>query len=237
MSAAVAASPELVRVGVFAMAPFVVDGPNGPGGALVEFFDNEIAPRMGVRFEWERPTTMARLETSLATGRILFTPILAKTPSRAKSNILFAGAVYIRLEPCLAVLPDSPLKAVNSPADLENISIGWVQSGALPEFMMDKRIKLDQVGNIDWTSVNLKKLKLGRIGAAYFSNPYTPLFFAAQAGMRIRIINMPIRGPQLYGAFAPSAPPGLAERYARAAQEAFAHDRFSQYIQKAAPNR
>jgi ABC-type amino acid transport substrate-binding protein len=224
----------VIKVGVFAMAPYVTTGRVGPPqGVLIDFFDREIAPRMGVRFEWQRPMTMARLENSLVSGRVMFTPILARTPWREKAGIRFAGDVHIRLDPCLAVLPGSPLVAVHTPGDLAKLTIGWVQAGALPAFMHDKRIHLDRIGSVDWTQANLDKLRLGRIDAAYFSNPYTPQFFAAQTGMAVRLVNMPTHGPKLYGAFAPSAPPDLAARYERAADAAFAGDRFSVYMHKA----
>ncbi len=224
---------EVIKVGVFAMSPFVNAGPNGASGVLVDFFDHEIAPRMGVRFQWERPMTTARLENSLVSGRVACTPILAKTAWREKAGIVFAGDVHIHLEPCLAVLPDSPLHSVASPADLAGIVVGWVQAGALPPFMLDKRIQLDRIGSVDWSSANLEKLKLGRIGAAYFSNRYTPQFVAAQTGTTLRIVKLPTQGVKLYGAFAPGAPRSLAVRYERAAGEAFANDRFSLYVHKA----
>ncbi len=224
---------EVVKVGVFAMTPYVTTGPGAPHGLLIDFFDHEIAPRMGVRFQWERPMTMARLENSLASGRVMFTPILAWTPLRQKARIQFVGEANIRLDPVLAVLPDSPILNVTTPADLANVTVGWVQAGALPSFMYDKRIKLDRVGSVDWSSSNLEKLKLGRIDAAYFSNPYTPQFFSARTGTALRLISMPTRGPKLYGAFSPSASRSLKERYARAAEQAFADDRFSHYLHKA----
>ncbi len=59
---------EVVSVGVFTVAPYVIAGPNGPSGVLIDFFDREVAPRMGVRFKWERPVTIARLEQSLIGG-------------------------------------------------------------------------------------------------------------------------------------------------------------------------
>jgi ABC-type amino acid transport substrate-binding protein len=225
---------EVIKVGVFAMTPYVISAPGGPPhGLLIDFFDREIAPRMGVRFQWERPMTMARLEQSLVSGRVMFTPILAQTPARVKAGIQFAGDVHVRLDPCLAVLPDSPLTSVTTPADLANITVGWVQAGALPAFMQDRRIRLDRIGSVEWTNANLEKLRLGRIDAAYFSNPYTPQFFAAQAGMTLRLVKMPVQGPKLYGAFARAAPRSLGERYERAADEAFAGDRFSLYMHKA----
>lgn len=228
-----ASAPEVVRVGVFAMPPFVNPGPGAPHGVMIDFFDREIAPRMGVRFQWERPMTVARLERSLASGSVTFTPILFKTAAREKAGIRYAGDVHIALDPCLAVLPDSPLHHVSSPADLVNLTIGWVQAGVLPEFMQDKRIQFDRISNIDWASANLEKLRLGRIDAAYFSNPYTPQFYSAQMGMPIRLVALPRGGVRLYGAFSPNAPRGMAERYERAADVAFANDRFQAYMNRA----
>lgn len=226
-------TPDIVSVGVFTVAPYVMAGPHGPTGALVEFFDREVAPRMGVRFKWERPTTVARLEQNLISGRVMFTPILLRTRERDKARIRFAGDVYIRFHPCLALLPEHPLESVDSPADLAKLTIGWVQAGALPAFMLDKRIRLDRIGSVEWTPANLEKLRLGRIQAAYFSNHYTPQYFAARTGMKLKIITLPTAGLNLQGAFAPGTPTVLVERFKRAAEEAFAQDRFSAYLDKA----
>lgn len=224
---------EVVKVGVFTLAPYVITGPDGPTGALVEFFDKEIAPRMGVRFDWQRPMTTARLESSLASGAVTFTPVFAKTPARLRARLRFAGAAYVRLDPCIAVLPDSPITEIDSPADLAGVSVGWVQAGALPSFMLDRRIRLDRIGTVEWTVANLEKLRFGRIGAAYFSNRYTPQYVAGQAGMKLRLISLPTEGPLLYGTFAPGAPKSLVERYRKAAAEAYANDQFSKYLHRA----
>ena len=224
---------EVVSVGVYTVAPYVVSGPQGPTGVLIDFYDKEVAPRMGVRFKWERPVTIARLEQSLINGRVAFTPILARTRLRERSRLRFSDETYIHFDPCIAVLPDSPLRDVTSPAGLSNMTVGWVQAGALPPFMLDKRIRLDRVGSVEWTAANLEKLRLGRIDAAYFSNRYTPQYFAAHTGMELKLISLPIKGIDLYGAFSPRAPARLAERYRRAAAEAFADDKFSAYLHKA----
>ncbi|QYF92783.1 transporter substrate-binding domain-containing protein [Massilia sp. PAMC28688] len=228
-----ATAPDIISVGVFTVAPYVMAGPDGPEGALIEFFDREIAPRMGVRFRWERPTTVARLEQSLISGRVMFTPIMLRTSKRDKARIRFAGEVYIRFHPCLAVLPGHRLDQIASPADLAGMTVGWVQAGALPSFMLDKRIKLDRIGSVDWTPANLEKLRLGRIEAAYFSNHYTPQYFAARTGMKLKILTLPTRGLSLQGAFAPGTPTALLERFQRAADQAFAHERFNAYVDRA----
>lgn len=223
---------ETISAGVFNVAPYVMVGSDGAQGALIEFFDREVAPRMGVRFDWGRPMTTARVEQNLIGGQIMFTPMLIRTAARELARIQFAGEAYIKFAPCIAVLPQHRLTTIRGAADLEGITIGWVQSGAMPPMMQDARIKLDLISNIGWERANLDKLRLGRIGGAYFSNPYTPLYFAARSGMRLRLIGLPVAQLELYGAFAPSAPAELVERYRIAAQEAFAGGRFQPYLNK-----
>jgi len=224
---------ETVTVGVFTIAPYVKAGDDGPHGALVEFFDKEIAPRMGVRFQWERPVTVARLEQNLIAGRVLFTPILSKTAARELAHIQYTGESQIRFTPVIAVLPEHPLHAITAPADLSGVTVGWVQAGALPPFMQDARIRFDLAGAIDWERTNLDKLKRGRIGGAYFSDHHTARYHAARTGMQLKLLNLPVPGTTLYAAFAPSAPPALVERYRRAASEAFAGNRFHAYLNRA----
>lgn len=224
--------PELVKVGVFTVAPYVLAGPDGPQGALIDFFNREIAPRMGVRFQWQRPVTVARLEHSLASGDIQFTPILAHTPERDRSAIQFDTEVHIRFVPCVAVLPEHKLNAIRGPDDLAGMTLGWVQAGALPEFMRAPRIRYDLVGGVDWETTNLGKLRLGRIDGAYFSNCATARYHANRNGMRLKLLPLPVEGAALYAAFAPSAPPDLVRRYHKAAQAAFAAARFEGYLEQ-----
>ncbi|HEU4844974.1 MAG TPA: transporter substrate-binding domain-containing protein [Burkholderiaceae bacterium] len=226
------APPELVKVGVFTVAPYVVAGPDGPQGALIEFFDREIAPRMGVRFQWQRPVTVARLEHSLASGDVLFAPILAHTPERDRSAIQFDTDVHIRFVPCIAMLPEHRPGAIHGPGDLAGMTIGWVQAGALPPFMRDPRIRLDLVGGVDWEKINLGKLKLGRIDGAYFSNCASAQYHAARNGLKLNLLPLPVQGVPLHGAFAPSAPAQLVQRYRKAAQQAFAAGRFDSYVNR-----
>ncbi len=230
---AAAAEPEVVTVGVFLMAPFVMEGKDGPQGAVIDFFDREIAPRMGVKFKWERPMTTARLEQSLYANRVMFTPVLFKNEERIRKGIRFAGAMHIPFTPCVAFLADHPLKAITSPADMANMKIGWVQGAALPQFMLEANIQLDRIGSVDWITANLEKLRLRRVDGAYFSNTYTPRYYAAQTGLRLKVLPLPTPIPGLFGAFSPKAPAGLDQRYRRAAEEAFADGRFLVYIDKA----
>lgn len=226
-------SPEIVAVGVFPLAPYVVAGPNGPGGILVDFYEREIAPRMGVRFRWTMPTTVARLEQNLIGGGVLFTPLLTRTPAREAGGIVFAGDVHIGFEPVIAVLPAHRLDAIATSADLAGMTIGWVQSGAIPIFLQDSRIRFDLAGGIDWERMNLEKLRAGRIHGAYFSDRHTVQHYTSQGGVRLKLLSLPAEGNLLYGAFSPAAAPELVERYRRAAREAFAKGRWEAYLKGA----
>src|SRR3954471_24369969 len=96
--AAGAAPVETVTVGSFSVAPFIMDRDGATTGILVDFFDREIAPRMGVKFKWLAPMTVARLEYSLAHNVVQFTPILAKTSGRHSDGIVFVGDVDVSFE-------------------------------------------------------------------------------------------------------------------------------------------
>ncbi len=224
----------VVNVGVFTVAPFIVaNAGEAPQGVMVDFFDREIAPRMGVKFNWLPPVTVARLEQNLIRGIFTFTPILTRTPAREAAQIRFAGSNYIRFEPCIAVLPEHRLNAIRHPSDLAGMSIGWVQSAAMPEFLNDPAIKFDLIGSVDWERVNMDKLRLGRIQGAFFSDLFTPRYFAAQNGAKVKLLKLPTPGVSLYGAFSPAAPPALVSNYERAAKEAFADGRWESYLANA----
>jgi ABC-type amino acid transport substrate-binding protein len=228
---------ETVSVGVFTVAPYVMAGADGPRGALIEFFDLEIAPRMGVRFSWTQPVTVARLEQNLIAGQIMFSPILTKTPAREKAGITFAGKVFVQFKPCIALLQSHKLGAIQTSENLFGMTIGWVQAGAIPPLLQDPQIKLDLIGVIDWETANLAKLEAGRIDGIYFSNPYTPQYYAAQRGLQLKLLDLPIAAHALHGAFAPNMPAALVARYENAARQAFAHGRFERYIERALAGR
>jgi polar amino acid transport system substrate-binding protein len=224
----------VINVGVFTVAPFIVaNAGEVPKGVMVDFFDREIAPRMGVKFNWLPPVTVARLEQNLTRGTVSFTPILTVTPGRIAAKIRFAGTNHIHFEPCIAVLPEHRLNVIRKPGDLAGMSIGWVQSAAKPEFLNDPSIKFDLIGSVDWERVNMDKLKLGRIQGAFFSDQFTPRYYAAQNGIAVKLLKLPTPGVSLYGAFSPVSPAALVKNYEHAAKEAFADGRWESYLAKA----
>jgi ABC-type amino acid transport substrate-binding protein len=232
---AVGAPParEQITVGIIAIAPYMMAGPNGPHGILIDFFDQEIAPRMGVRFEWRAPVSTARLEQSLIHSQIQLTPLLARTESRERAGIVFVDDVHIKFAPCIAVLPSSALKAITTPADLSGMTIGWVQAAAMSPFLREAPVKLDLVSNSDWETTNIDKLKAGRIGGAYFSDVVTPRYYAHTSGIALKLLKLPAPGVALHAAFAPTVPAALIERYRIAARAAFANNRWEAFLNKA----
>ena len=224
---------ETVHVGVFTVAPYVFSGPGGPYGVLIDFFDAEIAPRMGVSFVWDSPVTIARLEQNLLSGRVMFTPIMTKSPARVQAGFKFAGEVDVQFKPCIALLPTHKLTAIREPADLYDMKIGWVKTSPISQFLQDERIRMDLIGVIDWERANLAKLEAGRLDGIYFSNPYTPQYYAAKTGLRLKLLDLPVPAHPVYATFAPAAPAALVARYESAARQAFANGRFEQYIERA----
>ncbi|MFC4158553.1 substrate-binding periplasmic protein [Chitinimonas lacunae] len=222
---------EEVKVATFSVAPYVVDMDGSVRGALVEFFDQEIAPRMGVRFRWLPPMTVARLLRSLETGSADMAPILSYAPERRR-QVDYASQAYIRFEPVLAVRPNSHLQRITDFSQLDGLRIGWVKQSVLEPALQRPAIQWDMNGEVQWERSNMGKLQLGRIDAAFFSNPYTPLYFAKGAGYTVRTLPLPLRAREVFAAFSKTASPRLLGRYEHAAQEAFANKRFEQHLQR-----
>lgn len=233
LASAHGAEPELVRVGTFAAAPYLIEQDQAvPTGAIVEFFDQEVAPRMGVKFQWLPVVTPARLVLGLKDGHFQFTPILTRTPER-EQLVRYSDKSYVGFSHTLVVRPDHPLvqSARLELAQLSGLSIGWIQAGPLPDVLNEvPQIRWDLSGSPKWETSNLQKLVRRRLDAAYFSNPHTPAYYALRDGLKVTLLPLPIPERPLFAAFAPTVSSELVQRYERAAKEAFASGRFERFL-------
>jgi ABC-type amino acid transport substrate-binding protein len=115
---------------------------------------------------------------------------------------------------------------------LDGLRIAWVQAGPLPPELERPGIHWDRTSVPNWERANLGKLALGRVDAAYFSNPATPAWHARQQRLDIQMVPLDVPPRPLYAAFAPDTPPSLIARFERAAQQAFANGQFERYLSR-----
>ncbi|MEH6458948.1 substrate-binding periplasmic protein [Chitinimonas sp. JJ19] len=230
-----AAQAETLEVGAFSVAPWIIaTGNDKVSGALVDFYNQDVAPRAGVTLRWHGAVTVSRLVEDLRLGKLQFSPILTRTPERLQ-QLRFGSTLVTRFEPCLAVLPSSPLKQLNRPEDLDGFTIGWTVGGKSPDFLDKPSINMDRTGVPEWELANLGKLRLGRIDAAYFSNPLTPLFFRPIASVQYRLVKIPVPPIALYPVYPPDTDPALVARMDKAIAKALSEGRLERHLSNYLP--
>ncbi|HEY9104646.1 substrate-binding periplasmic protein [Chitinimonas sp.] len=218
---------ETLQVGVFNVSPWVFVGQDGRvQGALVDFYDREVAPRAGVTLQWQAPTTVARMLEDMRTGRLQLTPILVRRAEREK-QVLFGSSIVARFEPCIVVRPDSSLDAIRSAEQLRGLTIAYNVGGTQPDMLLSPGITLERTGVPNWETANLGKLRLGRVDAAFFYDVFSPRYFSLRSGEAVRILKLPVPPTVLHPAFSPKLDPALRERIDKAV--AAVADKLPQY--------
>lgn len=232
--AAPAAGPALLRVASFGVTPYVFDRGEAPvQGALVDFCDEQLAPRWGVRLQWLPAMTVPRVLRSLQDGTADFCPILTRSPER-ELQLRFAAHSHLSFESVIALRADHPLaqRPRLQALDLIGLRVGWVQGSPLPPVLETVRIRWDLASVLNWERAILTKLARGQIDAGYFSNPATPAWHIRSGGEPLVLVPLDAPPRPLYAAFAPQIDPALQQRYEPAAREAFAGQAFERHLQR-----
>lgn len=198
---------EVVRIGVFDLAPFMMAAEGGSvSGVAADFWREIIAPAMGVDVEISGPYPIPRLEIMLEAGEIDVIPYITKIPAR-EERFLYPSMELMRISACIVVRRDSPLARVEKPSDLFDMRLGFIASAYIPPFVQHERIKLELVTTTDFRKNNYAKLMAGRVDALLDINYVSLLYDMRQRGYLETIRAMPIPADQvpIYCLFARSA--------------------------------
>ncbi|MBH9552961.1 substrate-binding periplasmic protein [Inhella gelatinilytica] len=229
------AKDRVVRVATFGLTPYAMDGgANGSiQGAVVEFFERELAPRMGVQFHWLPLMTVPRLLMSLESGAADFCPLLTHSPER-EAQVRYAAQSFVRFESVVAVRPEHPMarRARLVPADLVGVQVGWVQGASLPAGLELPGIRWSWVSVVNWERALLTQVERGRIEAAYFSNRATPEWHVRANRLGLVLIHLSVPARPVFAVGSRTDGPELMDRYNEVAPAAFADRRFEATLQR-----
>ena len=158
---------EILRVGYWNIPPHVTGVvSNKPTGAAIGYFDEYIAPRLGITIAWDTDITPpTRLMDQLRKGQKDAMIFLGKTKER--TNYLHYPDPYLEIPQTLAFLKDYPIKRIASVSDLYGLRVGFLVGGRLPDELHDDRIHYDLIAGERLFQRNIEKLLLGRIDAVY----------------------------------------------------------------------
>ena len=220
-----------LRVGGFVVAPIVLGSAGSPlHGALRDYMEQEVAAR-GVALEWTPATSLPRAIENLKSGAIDILLVTSERYDHLPEVAMFSWS-YLRTQPHLAVRSDAPLQAVQSLQQLAGMEIGWVGGTTVPAPLQGVPIQWKFLSVPDWQSMNMRKLKAGRIQGVFFENGYSPRYFAASERVDIRLLRLPMPERHFSMAYSTKADADAIARFDKVAGNAFANEQFKAYLEQ-----
>lgn len=224
-------APPTLRVGGFIVAPLMLGEPTEPlRGALPDFIKREIAPQTQIRFVWLPAMSFSRAMKSLRDGTMDIL-LMYGGSSGSSQGIGRFDWVYLQTSAHLAVNAASELREVKSLDALAGLQIGWVSGSKLPAELLPVAIRWQLAPGQNWQLINLRKLKAGRIDAAYYANPYSPAYLARKENQAIRLLPLPMPTRPLGMAYSLQTDKALIAEFDGLATKAFKGERFRQFVE------
>lgn len=207
---------EEVKISFFTTMPHVgVDASKGKNtGAVVEFLDKHIAPKMGVTFVWDKePTTIPRQFKLLEQGERDAMALLVFSPERNKM-FSYSRKPYFMSQSALAFKKNSPIMKITTVKDIEPLKIAYCEKFFVSSFMKDPGIKWDLMAHPECPEMNMKKLSAGRVDAVYLPDKATLLSNMRLLGFEntMKVVNLPESKVPLHVVFSKQKK-YLADRY------------------------
>jgi polar amino acid transport system substrate-binding protein len=229
------AAQESLRVGYFDLPPHVI-GVEGqhPKGAAIGYFEEYIAPHLGVEIVWDPVVTPpTRLMKQLETGEKDAMIFLGWTKER--TAYLHYPRPYLILSETMAFRAEHPLKRVTAVDDLQGLRVGFLVGGRIPDALRDERITYDLIAGKQLFERNLAKLLHGRIDAIYapLSVALERIIEQERVESQVKLLPIEFLNPvEIYTVFSKkTVSQDLIARYNDALEVAQNHQSYIDYIE------
>jgi polar amino acid transport system substrate-binding protein len=225
---------ERLRMGYFDLPPHVVKVEDGvPKGAAISYFEEYIAPHLGIAVEWDReaiPPT--RLMNQLRNGEKDAMVFLGKTEER--TGYLHYPDPYLIIPETLAFKNGHSLDRITKASDLHGLTVGFLVGGRIPDPLRDDRITYDLIAGKRLFERNVEKLLLGRIDAIYapLSTALVDIIDEMEVGDRVKLVPIEFLDlVQIYTVFSKkTVPESIVENYNKALVAANRERTYLDYI-------
>jgi polar amino acid transport system substrate-binding protein len=228
------AAEETLRIGYFDLPPHVLGAEEGhPKGAAIGYFEEFIAPHLGVEIVWDPEVTPpTRLMKQLKTGEKDAMIFLGWTKER--TAYLHYPRPYLTLSETLVFRAEYPLEQVTAVDDLHGLRVGFLVGGRIPHALRDERITYDLIAGQQLFERNLEKLLRGRIDAIYAPLPVAlgRIIKQKRVGSQVKLLPIEFLKPvEIYTVFSKeTVGKDLVERYNDAMEAAQTHQSYIDYI-------
>lgn len=200
----VGAGAEEVRMAVFQLEPFMmaIPGVSEPGGVVIDYWRDYVAPRLGVTLVVWGPYPIARAQKMLLSGEVDVVSQLTKIPER-ESLFLYPKTPLAFITSCLIVRKDDPIREITDVSSLYGKKIGFIENAYIPPQLIDPRIEIERISLTDYREINLKKLEARRVDAVLDINLESMAYYLQSSKFResVRIVSLPFEKAAVYSIF------------------------------------
>lgn len=176
---------DVVRVACFSYPPNLITDrlgaePGRPKGAIVQVWENYIAPEAGIKIEWIGPYPFTRAMAMLESGEADAIQHLSRTPDRT-ARFIFSDKPVMWGRQGILVLKSEKSRELRKPAELGSRKIAMIGDGYLAPFLRQNKNEINfiEVFGEDAGQKIVRMLLSGRIWGAYFTFPDVLLYYAA----------------------------------------------------------
>ncbi|MGB1239685.1 MAG: substrate-binding periplasmic protein [Pseudomonadales bacterium] len=213
------ASAETIRIGFFGLEPqmFVGDDKR-PRGAAVDYWEQHLAPAMGVQIEWRGPENIKRLNRQVIKGEIDAILLFAKNPERER-QLLYPEFPFTQMIAGLALQKDHALERMHSIEDLSALKVCSLAGGVVPPLLLRATIYWrHNYSPARWSDECLRETAAGTVDATFNAMSSVLLYDLRKRGFaeQLKLVSLPGTELALYTAFSKRADPTLLARYNRA---------------------
>lgn len=225
---------ETLRIGYWNIPPHVIEVVGKkPKGAAISYFDEYIAPRLGVTVAWDEDITPpTRLMDQLRNGQKDAMIFLGKTKER--TDYLHYPDPYLDILQTLAFLNSHPISRITRVSELYGLRVGFLVGGRLPDVLRDDRIKFDLIAGERLFQRNVEKLLLGRINAIYapLTIALTNIIKQMEVSDQVKLVPIEFLEPVLiYTVFSKeTVSEAVVEKYNKALETAGKEQPYKDYV-------
>ena len=217
-----AKAQERVRIVTFLWPPNMITDklgakPGQPKGAIVQVWENYIAPKAGIKIEWLGPYPFSRAMSMLESGEADAIQHLSKTPEREK-KFIFSTKPIMRGRQGLVVLKNEKMNAITSVQQIKDKPIAMIGEGYLAPFYLQNKnqLKLVEVYGEEAGRQIVKMVLSGRVWGGYFTFSEVLMYYAASEKRLndLKVISFPGSDSYetIYTAFSRKCDPALIRK-------------------------
>jgi len=218
-----------LKIGYFINSPHVTNVESkSPEGALVDWFEQYIQPRMQMGLNWEEnKTPVRRLLQRLKEGKVDIGIFFVKSPKREKF-LYYPTTPFLVSTPSLLVKSSFTLNKINNLNEIRTLNIGFVDGGFIPSILENKNIQFILMSGSEPQKRNVEMMMLNRLDAVFAPQDISLHYLVRKLGLAddAKVLNLPLPDMQIYAVFSKkSTNIDIVEQYQNALT--IANDQFS----------